>query len=483
MKNKAKFQNQALFALLILLGLLSLFLFNRAALLLTNRHSLFFDLTSTKAYQLDEESERLLASLTSPVFIDVLSREDSFEGNPYLRQARQILHRYPAASPLISLNFIDYQKNPSFAAAHPDLNLAPGNILITSGDEKRLLTLNELFNYSYSAASRSGTAVSSSRAQEAISSAILQVTSGVKKHAALITGAGAQNAEAFLAFLKDNNYLIEQKNIVGDNLSEQDVCLLLAPTIDLSEDSLKKLEDFLYNQGRYGKVLLYTMDASQPSLPTLEAFLAEWGIKPLDGAVFETREQMTYSLQPYYPLAQYQEDNIKGRLREMDSPVLMPRSKPYAVLFSARDRQQTQALLGFSESSGVRPGQAGSDFRPDMASIKGPLPAMTLASRVVRDQESGQSLASHLIISASTVLMDAQWLQNPQLNNGDYLLKALDHTLLQKDSVVIRPVSLAAAALPLNSQTASLLGLLFVALIPGGLLLAGVAVFLYRRYQ
>lgn len=483
MKNRWQILNKPLFLALIALMTLNLYLFNMAVLRLSNRHSLFVDLTASRAYQLDEESVALLDSLEAPVHIDVLATEDSFEGSPYLRQARQILNRYPAQSDLVSLAYIDYQKDPSFAASYPDLSLSPGDILVTSGDNQRLLTLNELFNYTYSAASQTGMSIASSRAQEAVSSAILQVTSGQKTRAAVLTGVGTAQMNALSSLLLDNNCQVEQKNIASGDLSGFDVLLLLAPTVDLSEDSLKRLDDFLYNEGRYGKALVYTMDASQPSLPKMEAFLAEWGILPLDGAVFETRQQMTYSMQPYYPLSEYRDEEIAGKLRDRSIPVLMPRAKPYSVLFTARDRQQTRELMAFSETSGVRPGQAGSDFAPDKAAIRGPLPAMTLASRVIRDQETGQVFASHLIISASTAMLDAQWLQNPQLNNGEYLLKTLGSALDQKQGVVIRPVSLASEALSLNSGTASFLGILFVAVIPGLLLVAGVAVFLYRRFQ
>lgn len=483
MKNKGLLFNKILFMALLILTVISLYLFNMATLKLSNRHSLFVDLTQSRAYQLDEESLILLGGLTTPVNINVLATEDSFDGNPYLRQARQILNRYPASSELVTLNYIDYQKDPSFAARYPDLSLSPGNILVTSGGNQRLMTLNELFNYTYSANSANNQAVTSSRAQEAISSAILQVTSGVKPRAAVLTGAGTAQAANFVSLLKDNNYQIAEQNIATDDLTPFDALLLLAPTVDLSEDSLKKLDDFLYNSGQYGKVLLYMMDASQPKLPRMEAFLNEWGIQPLDGAVFETRQEMTYSLQPFYPLAEYKDEEITGKLRDRSIPVLMPRAKPYAVLFLARDRQQTRELLGFSETSGVRPGQAGSDFVPVMADIKGPLPAMSLASRVVRDKETGQTYASHLLIISSTAMLDAQLLQNPQLANGEYLLKTLETALGQKDSVVIRPVSLASAALPLNSRAASILGVLFVGVLPGLLLLAGIAVFLYRRYQ
>ena len=478
--NTRRKAHNALFALTVLLALLLTVLFNGVMLLLANRHNLAFDLTRAAAYRLDAETLRLLDGLEGRVDIHVLSPREGFDGNPYLVQARSILDLYPRHSGQINLAYIDVASDPAFAANYPDLSLKPGNILVSSGGNVRQLALNDLFNYSYSAASASGTAVSSSRAQEAVSSAILQVVSGQPLRAALLVGADTAQAPALLSLLRDNNIQPSQVNLAGANLSGFDLVMLLAPMVDLSPDSLGLLDDFLYNEGEYGKTLLYTMDAAQPRLPNLAAYLSEWGAAVLEGAVFETNANMTYRMQPYYPLAEYTDESLAGALRDNSIKTLMPRAKPFSLLFSSRDFQHTSVLTSFSPTSAVRPAQAGSDFDPASAEVRGPLPALALLTRRDRSQPPKESA---LILSASTAMLEEAALGSAQLANSEYLLKLLESRAGRGQGVQLRPVSLAGANLGVSSGTAQWLAILLTAVLPGLLLLAGLFVFLYRRHQ
>ena len=483
MKIRYSSKVNTLFALLIVFVVAAAFFLNAVLLILSNRYPLAIDLTRNAAYQLDAQTKELLAGLKSEVSIDVLATENSFDGNPYLVQVKNTLDQYPKHTGMVRLRYIDYTSDPSFAASYPDLSLTPGSILVTSGKNVRQLTLNELFNYTYSEASATGTAIASSRAQEAVSSAILQVTSGRKQALALLTGAGTAETPAFIKMLRDNNYEVETVNMVADSPGQYDACLLLAPTVDLSPDTLKKLDDFLYNGGAWQKTLVYTMDAGQPALPNLEAFLAEWGILPYGGAVFETRQNMTYSMQPFYPLAEYTDAQSASQLRDQSIPFLMPRARPFSLLFQSRDNQMTQTLLSFSSSSGVRPAQAGSDFDPTKAEIRGPLPAMALASRLVQGASAAMPLRSSVLVSASTAMLDSASLQNTSLSNGEYILNTLAGLLGREEKVQVRPVSLASQNLGANSAVVSMLGILLCAVIPGLILLSGVGVWLHRRHQ
>lgn len=476
-------KTKTLYALLTICLLACLFFFNAVLSLLSARYPLALDLTRSAAYQLDSQTLALLDGLHQEVRIEVLAARDSFEGNPYLVQARAMLEQYPRHSPQVSLRFVDFEAEPAFAAGYPQLSLAPGNILVSSGSDTRQLTLNELFNYTYSQASATGTAVASSRAQEALSSAILQVTSDSKRSLALLTGAGTTEAPALLRLLQDNNYALSTRNLAAGSLQEADLLLLLAPTVDLSLEALGRLDAYLYNEGQYGKTLLIFLDAGQPALPQLEAFLSEWGAMPQDGAVYETSQDKTFSMQPFYPLAAYTDTAYASGMRDASRPVLLPRAKPFALLFASKDRQHTRELLGFSHSAGVRPSQAGSDFNPATASQRGPLPAMALLSRRVQDRQAGRQLASHILLSASTAMVDAQMLENSQLGNADYLLTLLSELTGREAGVQVRPISLAAQHLGIPSATASLWGLLLSALLPGALLIAGIATWLFRRHQ
>ena len=51
---------------------------------------------------------------------------------------------------------------------------------------------------------------------------------------------------------------------------------------------MKKIDEYLDNDGHFGKNLYYFADPTQPELPNIEEFLSEWGIGVGTGTVVET---------------------------------------------------------------------------------------------------------------------------------------------------------------------------------------------------
>jgi len=379
-KNAQSRQRQALFWAWLILWLAGVFLVNVVALQLGERFSLSLDLTANAAYKVGEETKAVLRNLQKDVQIYVLGAPDRFQGAAYLLQAQRIMEQYPRYSDRVKLSYVDYVLDPTFASRYPNLTLSQGDILVECGDRVKQVRLSELFNYTYS---QTGLlAVESSRAEEALTSAILYVISDDHVRVAVLKGNGTADKSAFTRLLSNNNYEVVEVNLTLDELdSSYDLALLLAPQADLSEEAIRKLEAFLDNNGAYGKTLFYTADVTQPPLPNLEMFLKEWGILVGDGAVFETTAARTYRYQPYYPAAEYVDETYRNKLMDPSSPVLMPLARPLELVFKAKDRITNEVLLQFSATSAVRPSDAGKNFSPNQAKQRGPFPALVLSSK------------------------------------------------------------------------------------------------------
>ena len=377
-----------LFAVIIVLLFGAVLLFNSIAVQLSNRFDLHFDLTAGGLYEIGNDTKTFLASLDTTVQIFVLSDEGGFTGDRYLIQAKRIIDQYPHFSRNITLEYIDYASNPMFAVNFPEFPLSHGDLIIQSGDRVRHLPSVHLF---YFAAAQDGSlSIISSRAEEALTSAIVSVVSDEIVRLAFLTGNGVTGGALFASLLTENNYEVESVSLTAAALDDFDGALLIAPTIDLSEDVLRNLEAFLYNGGQYGKVLFYAASATQGHLPNLERFLSEWGIAFIDGAVFETSSDRTYQFQPFYPTAEYEPGMFTNMLRDPSMPFLMPLAKPMEMLFTSRDGYYLETLLYFSGTSGVRPSDAGEDFNADHATVRGPMPAM-VTSGYLQDQRMERS--------------------------------------------------------------------------------------------
>ena len=478
-KNKA-ISIRIIFVLIVVLLIVITFLLNGVALVLSNRYDLTADLTANARYEIGDETKKVLESLTQSITIDVLTSEDSFDGDSYLVQVKQILEHYPRCSEWVTLNYIDYASDPSYAAGHADLTLSEGDIIVSGNGKVRQLTMTSLFNYAYT--SSGSLTIESSRAEEALTGAILNVLSTRDIKIAVLTGSGEQEMANFTALLVNNNYQLENAVIATDDLSGYDALLLFAPQTDLSEDDVRSLEEYLYNNGSYGKTLFYAASVTQPALPNLETFLSEWGVSVGDGAVFETTASRTYQYQPYYPIADYASETWQDMLVDSSTPILMPLSRPLEVLFDARDGQYTETLLSFGESAGVRPPDASDSFTSDDAQTWGPIPAMVLATR--RVYENGQlAKQSNIIVTGSVSMLDELCLQNTSLANSTYLLNLFGELTDKEETISISPKSLSGKTLGITTAQVSTLGVILGGIVPLCILAAGIGVWLYRRHK
>ena len=151
------------------------------------------------------------------------------------------------------------------------------------------------------------------------------------------------------------------------------------------------------------------------------------------------------------------------------------------TLFTARDGYFVETLMVFSETSGVRPADAGSDFTADDAEIWGPIPALVKSSFTAQTGGAAGK-QSHMVISASTGMLDQIALQNTSVTNAEYLLNLLGD-LTDRNTVNILPTSLANQTLGITSAQASALGVILAGILPAVILLAGVGVWLFRRFR
>ena len=440
------------------------------------------DLTEGKLFELSSGTIDMLASLQKPVTIRVIAREDTFaDTSVYNKQANEIFHQFARHSSNIALSYIDYVKNPTFATNYPDLTIKHGDILVSSGDNHKVVPTEELFNYRQTAA---GTMeIESSKAEEAIARAIIEVTSDEKTRIAMIDGHGEKVMSGFDELLNSNGYEIAKQNLVVDEISsDTKVMIIIAPQTDFTEQELDKLDKFLNNEGQYGKTLMYFADAEQPVLTNLEGFLREWGVVANSGAVFETNENRVYNYQPFYTQVDVISEHYQAMLSGASKPILMPISRAFELGFDSRDNNTTETLLGFSETAGVRPADATEDFTSEQATIKGPLPAMILASYV--DSGSGDDLIkSQLVVSASTAMLDASVIDNPSLNNSEFLLKVIQDLTKNNALILIPPKSLAGTGLGITNATASLVGTLFMVGLPFVIIAFGLVIWMRRRSQ
>jgi hypothetical protein len=473
----------------ILFALAFVCVLNGVFLLLAQRFpGLSVDLTKGRLFTLSEGTLAYIRALQKDVTIYVLAREETFaETSPYNAQANAVFREFAKNGPRVSLVYVDYVRNPGFAAAWPGLVMKHGDVLAAApaGDagtaRHSLVKTEELFNY---ARGRQGElSILSSRAEEAIYTAILSVTSDRPVRAAFITGHAEYAMDDFAAILGKNNYETTPWNLMRGRIDpETDIAFVIAPREDFTAEELERLDEFLINGGNYGKTLFYCADPSQPPLERLAVFLREWGVLVGDGAVFETDETRVYNYQPFYAMADYAEEEYAGPLLTAGKPMLAPVSRPLRLLFDYRNNYSAKPLLEFGPSAGVRPPDAPETFTARDAALRGPFPALVLCRYSVINRETGKAeRVSSVLVSGSAGMLDTLTVDNPAFANAEYLVNLLNRLSGRQDIIPLRPKSFTGRGLNLPRFTVNLLGLVFIFLIPAAILAAGLVIWIRRK--
>lgn len=285
---------------------------------LTDRFVLEFDMSLNKDNSISEENIEYIKGIEDKVTVTVCADEETYSSymgyyaqqyysvsddaaTSYYDQTVTLVNKYADYNKNITVNFIDTQstKFTEISSKYSSEKLMYGDIIISTekdGAEKhKIISYDDIYyldeDTTYASYGMSFYTVSGNNIETALTSAISYVTSDKIKRAAIITGHSATDYTAtYQTLLKDNNYETE---IISDSLvteisSEYDLVVIPCPSTDFIGTELDAVSEFLDNDGKLGKGLIFVADVTAPYLTNLYDFLEQWGIVVEDGILFET---------------------------------------------------------------------------------------------------------------------------------------------------------------------------------------------------
>lgn len=482
--NNRRFRMGSFATVLTVIFIAALIILNMIVSAVSNRYPVQIDLTTDKIYGLSDETIEYLKGLEKEVDIYVLATEDGFSSaSDYFLQAKETIKKFPQYTSKVDLSFVDMAKDPSFESKYASYNIGTRDIIVECGSKIQIVKTSDLFTLQYDS-STGYSYIQGSRTDEAITSAIMNVTSDYTPKVTLLTAHSSFDATSFVSLLEQNSFeVITQDLLLEDIDPEAEVAILFAPSQDLDEDQLKKLDAFLDNDGQKGRSLLYFASASQPAMPAMEAFLSEWGIVMEDATVYETDYSRIYNYSPLYSIVDFVNEEI---LEDPSGYMLMPTARVMDTSFTERDGKTVEVLQKFGPEALAIPNDAGEDYNIEDAEAYA-WPALvlsTLEKSAGKVNESGVAvLKSQVIVSASAASCESGLLSSNTFVNGKYYLNLIN-------SVVGRDVNYSVTDKVLDTNTlvmtnTQILGIaaVFVIVIPAALLVWGIVVFMRRRHK
>lgn len=440
---------------------------------------LSFDLTANQVFALQEDTSDYISHMDKDVTIYVLATKDNFTSNgSYFVQAEKLLSSMESLTNHIKVEYIDLSSNPTFTSKYENVDWTQQNhvFLIECGDEYRVADLEECFEYDEETYYYYGSyQFTGSNVEQEIITSILNVTTEDKAKVNFITGNSEVDYSNLKSLLESNAYEVTEVSLTTSELDEEaKIAILFAPAVDLDESAIEKMENWLENQGEYGKSLIYVANYNVESTPNLDLFLEKWGIKASNGVIFETDQNFLVSNTPFISLTEYNDIFTDG-LKNASIPCV----SSYAKGFEITDSEIASPVLTTSSSAGVMPYDEASNEDWD---YKSAITGEPFNIAIKSTQKNTDEVASNLLVFGSYEMFSNAIMSYNSYNNSAFFMNMIN-TLADRDNVgiTIEGKSMDSATLGIDLASQNVLMILFVIVIPVAVLIAGLVIWLRRR--
>jgi ABC-2 type transport system permease protein len=463
-----------------------------------------WDLTRDRIFTLSERTDKLLAGLTQPVDVYVFMGASE----PTYQELRELVTRYKAKSDKITAHFVDPDREPTkFRVLSEKFGVRAGvgengeasaelAALLVSGEKRWVINRDDLLEVDFDSLEGEGRnlKVKSVKTEQALSGALVQVTSGRPTKVCLTEGHGEREFEEGTARgLLPMREELKRENIVSEALTTQgkaalpkecDAIFVLGPTKSFSADEAAALKRYLDAGGN----LLLALDPviSGESLVStgLEELAQAHGIGIDADVSVELDEQALLSPSPveHFVVRNYGEHKIVRSLAQLHLPVVMTLARSLSLASGG----EAVALLKTSDKAygetGLAQLAAGDDLKAGEGDVKGPLMLGAVVDTKPPKQEGAASQGGgRLVVLGDSDWLDPAFLRQPQLANID-LLSGITGYLCEREALVaIAPRKVEGQAMLITEEGFASVFWRVVVLLPLSLLVLGVGVWLQRR--
>lgn len=490
------------------------------------RSPMKIDLTADKRYDLSEETIDVLEKLDKDVDIlvtmpksnfDTLAENQSAALSYQLQMMNQyygtnynsnvdvpydmipvILEKYEMYSKQgsgkgsVNVKYADLKVDPD-AAAEYQANYSGGeipsySIVVASGDNVRVIASDEITGMLAvdEAAMQNNTFSLVFAGESRLTSDIMNVVDSNIIDVAIIKTANGQNIfrtdDAELVdsieneLLSKNGYSCTDIDIVTDELDTEkyDMVVIPLPQNDFTEDGIKKLQDFLYNDEKYGKNLVFIPCYTNINSPNLDEFLADWSIRIEKTLIVDSKNYMG---QAGYQniLLNISDSESVGEVPNKSLPLIAPFSREITVLGKNNQNKVTEVLKS-SQTSGILQLLAEDAEYSEQAGSRNVAVISTREHAVDLDVYKSRVIA----FGSSMMFYNEYIVQNNNYNNANVILNMLNIANGKEVSAVIPEKALQQNYIAPTSKESAVIKVIIVA-VAAGVALAGLAVLIRRR--
>ena len=465
-----KFKYNGLISAFIDIFIAIVFILNILISTLVNKFDIKVDLTSYGLYKVSDETREFLKDYDKNVRIIILNNEDNFKksGDIYTKHLYNIVKNIVACSENLSLEFVNLNEQPNFAAKYPNLQLQQNGILIIDENgNARFLSIFNMFKNQYEVNIYNISGVIST-VEKNIASALEFMAGRKKINTLLISGHDEVSTKNFREYIFDENgYNLTVINLSSDKIPDDtDLIFIIAPMVDYSEEEIKKLQSYV----NAGKKLVYFASAGQKKLERLEKFLENnFGVSLKEGIVVETDRKRIFSSQNDIFTFVGKENKYVEEMLNKKLPISCNDCKPLSFIENNDIEVLNVCETGASTTVLTDPKK----FDIKTAEKKS-FPLVSCVNKRLGEDKK----ASLAIFCSSSILGGFDF---PHLGNSELIFSVLGEFANNKSKIKILPKNISVPRLFMSRTTAGFIGVMFILVLPLLVFILGIIIYYKRR--
>jgi ABC-2 type transport system permease protein len=425
-----------------------------------------FDVTANKIYTLTDDTKEMVSGLNDDVTIYVLVEESSKD-----EDLDKTLTQLKGLSDHIKVEYISPVANPKFYYNYTTDEPTDNSLIVVGPNNSTVVDYNDIYEWEFSYSSYSYE-VTGYDGEGQLASAIAYVTTEDIPKFYLTTGHGELEFEdTFLSALTKENATYENLTLYTvDEIPEDAQGIIInAPTSDFSEDDADKVIAFLEKGGNALLIPTFTDE----DMTQFERILDYYGVSLVDGIVVEGDREYYYQ-SPYYLFPEIAYDEVTQRV--MDGAIFAPLSRGLTY-DDETDGVYYTPLLTTSDSSFSKTDTTSADnYNKSENDIDGPF---TIALKAEKTTDSNQ-ISDVFIVANESMFTSLADNMVPGYNMK--LFSSMISSLAEhENSVAIPAKSFEIGNLTFNAKTVYIVGVVAIIILPLGLLIAGLIIWLKRK--
>ena len=478
--------------------------------LVGDRFPLTLDLTGD--YTLSNTSIELAKSVTKPIDIVVFAPEEAFSNTNsadaqkftygFEQPAQALSEFYNAVKQYktysdgkVNVTFIDMNSNPTAVnnyKAYTSDTIESGDILFISGDRCKTASVStDLFTADSSSYYTTGQYSFTSTVEQTLATKIKSVQDTADRVLTLFTGHSEDSAvmQGLQQVYNLNGYDLEEIDLTKSaEINENTVCAVIpAPTVDYSKDEIERLRSWLSNDSKEGRNLLVFTHPTA-SLPNLYEFLeVEYGLEVTDNLVVETDANRLYaytsSFATYADIAST--DFTKNSAGSAKAMAWYTRQIiPHWEAKTDTSTQYSVNLVTFADTARlVSADEAAQSQNPTQTAYDGTIVGMAVAVKEGYQNTLQVDTVTRVGVCGSAYIPTPNFISVKTAENENLLLDTMSTLTGVVNAINISSKPIETTTVTFSATARTLVGLILLTVVlPIGLIVTGIVVFLKRRH-